>query len=103
MAADMVKTVMKAEAQGRAMVNEAQKTADKIISDAHIQAEIIIKTSVEQAYSQANIILSEAEYSANGIIKQAEKLAELREKKSIADTEKQYEQAIKMVFDELTK
>ena len=30
----------------------------------------------------------------DGIIKQAEKLAELREKKSISDTEKQYERII---------
>lgn len=103
MAVQMVKTVMKAEAQGRDLEAGAHKTAEKMLSDAQIQAEIIVKSSVEQAHSQANIILSEAEYSANGIIKQAEKLAELREKKSIADTEKQYEMAIKMVFDELTK
>lgn len=103
MAAQMVKTVMKAEAQGREMEAQAAKAAEKMLSDAQIQAEIIIKTSVEQAYNQANIILSDAEYTAAGIIKQAEKLAELREKKSITDTEKQYETAIKMVFDELVK
>ena len=67
------------------------------------QAEIILKSTVEQAQNQANIILSEAEYSANGIIKQAEKLAELREKKSISDTEKQYERAIKLVLEEIVK
>ncbi len=103
MAAQMVKTVMKAEAQGRELEAQAMKTAEKMIKDAEIQAEILVKASVEQAYSQANIILSEAEYSAAGVIKQAEKLAELREKKSIADTEKQYEMAIKLVLDEITK
>lgn len=103
MAADMVKAIMKAEATGREMENVAHKTVEKMISDAEIQAEIIIKSAVEQAKNQANIILSDAEYSANGIIKQAEKLAELREKKSISDTEKQYEFAIKLIFEEIVK
>ena len=34
-------------------------------------------------------------------VKQAEKLAELREKRSISDTEKHYETAIQMIFEEL--
>ena len=103
MAADMVKAIMKTEAQAREMESIAAKTVEKMISDAGIQADIIIKSSVEQAENQANIILSDAEYSANGIIKQAEKLAELREKKSISDTEKQYEMAIRLVLEELVK
>lgn len=103
MAAEMVKTIMKAEATAREMEGVAEKTVEKMLSDARIQADIIIKSAVEQAEKQANIILSDAEYSTNGIIKQAEKLAELREKKSISDTEKQYEQAIRLVFDELVK
>lgn len=103
MAADMIKTVMQAEAQGRALETQAANAAEKIINDARIQADIIIKTSVDQAHSQANIIISDAEYSANGTILQAEKLAELREKKSITDTEKKYDFAIKMVFVELIK
>ena len=74
-----------------------------MLKDADIQAEIILKTSVDQAHKQANIILSDAEYTASGIIKQAEKLAELREKKSITDTEKQYEAAMELVFTELVK
>lgn len=103
MAAEMVKAIMKAEATGREMEGVAEKTVEKMLSDARIQADIIIKSTIEQAENQANIILSEAEYSANGIIKQAEKLAELREKKSISDTEKQYEKAIKLVFEEIVK
>lgn len=103
MAADMIKTVMKAEAQGREMEAFAAKTVEKMISDAQIQADIIIRTSVEQANNQASIILSDAEYTANGIIKQAEKLAELREKKSISDTEKQYERIIELILDEIAK
>lgn len=103
MAADMIKTVMKAEAQGKEMESIAAKTVEKMLSDAQIQAEIIIKTSVEQADNQASIILSDAEYTANGIIKQAEKLAELREKKSISDTEKQYEKVIDLILGEITK
>lgn len=103
MAADMIKTVMQAEAQGRALEAEAAKAAEKMINDAHIQANIIIKSSIEQAHSQANIIISDAEYTANGTITQAEKLAEMREKKTISDTEKRYDYAIGLVFDEITK
>lgn len=103
MAAEMVKAIMKAEATGREMESVAEKTVEKMLSDAHIQAEIIVKSAIEQAENQANIILSEAEYSSNGIIRQAEKLAELREKKSISDTEKQYEYAIKIVLEEIVK
>ncbi len=103
MAVQMVKTIMKAEAKGREIENEARKNAEKIVKDAQIQADIIIKTAVDQAHNQANIILTDAEYSASGIIKQAEKLAELREKKSITDTEKQYEMAINMVLDLLSE
>lgn len=103
MAADMIKTVMKAETQGKEMEALAAKAVEKMISDAQIQAEIIVRTSVEQANNQASIILSDAEYTANGIIKQAEKLAELREKKSISDTEKQYEKIIELILDEIAK
>lgn len=103
MAAEMVKAVMKAEAQGRAMEAEAEKTVEKMLADAEIQSEIIFKSTLEQANSQANIILSDAEYSSNGIIKQAEKLAELRERKSISDTEKKYEMAIKLILDEIVR
>ena len=63
----------------------------------------LVKSSVDQANNEANIILSDAEYSANGVLKQANKLAALREKKSISDTEKQYEDAIRFVFDEILK
>lgn len=103
MATEMVKAIMKAEATGREMESVAAKTVEKMLCDAEIQAQIIIKSAIDQAENQANIILSDAEYSANGIIKQAEKLAELREKKSIADTEKQYEHAIRLVFDNIAK
>ncbi|MBQ3137148.1 MAG: hypothetical protein IJB74_06685 [Clostridia bacterium] len=101
MAADMIKAVLAAENAGKEMEKEALKAAEKMLSDAKIQADIIVKTAVEQAEREANIILSDAEYSSVGIVKQAEKLAELRERKSIADTEKLYEKAIKMIFDEL--
>ena len=101
MAADMIKAVLAAENAGREMEAKALKAAEKMLSDAKIQADIIIRTAVEQAEKEANIILSDAEFPSAGVLKQAEKLAELRERKSIADTEKLYEKAIKMVFDEL--
>lgn len=101
MASDMIKTVLAAENAGKEMEANALKQAEKMLSDAKIQANIIIKTSVEQAEKEANIILSDAEYSSVGVVKQAEKLAELRERKSITDTEKLYDVAIKMVFDKI--
>ena len=101
MAADMIKTVLAAESAGKELEAAAMKKAEKMLSDAKIQADIIVRTAVEQAEREANIILSDAEYSSAGVVKQAEKLAELRERKSIADTEKLYEKAIKMIFDEL--
>ena len=103
MAAEMIKEILKAEAQANEAEAKASKIAEKIIQNARIQSDIIIKTAVEQAVNQANIILSDAEYSSDGVIKQANKLALMREKKSIADTEKQYEDAIGKVFQEILR
>ena len=103
MATDMVKEILGAEAQGRQAEKKAEKLGEKIVQNAKIQADIIIKTAVEQAENQAGIILSDAEYSSVGVIKQANKLALMREKKSIADTEKQYDEAIKLVFSEILR
>ena len=101
MAAELIKSVLVAEAKGRQMEADAKKKAEKMIADAKIQAEIIINNSAEQARKQDNLILSDARYQSKGQIKQAEKLAEMREKKSRADTEKQYETAIQMIYEEL--
>ena len=103
MAAEMIKEILKTETQGRNEEAKARKKAEEIIQNAKIQSDIIIKTAVEQAENEAAIILSDAEYSSDGVIKQANKLAALREKKSIADTEKQYADAIKLIFDEILR
>ena len=58
--------------------------------------------ALEQAQNEAKLVLSEAQYAADGILKQANKLAEMREKKVIAETEKRYEEAIALVIDHLT-
>ena len=103
MVADMIKEVLSTEAEGRKIEQEAHKKAEKIISDANIQADIILRTTIEQAEKPANVILSEAEFSSVGIIKQAEKLAGMREKKSITESSKLYDKAIDMIFEELMK
>ncbi len=103
MAAEMIKSILATEAQARDSEAKAKKMAEKIIQNARMQADIIIKSAVDQANNEANIILSDAEYSASGVLKQATKLAALREKKSITDTEKQYEDAISFVFEEILK
>ncbi len=99
MAADMIDEILKAEARARQLEAKAQKAGDKIIEQAELQADIIIKSAVEQAENQANIILSDAQYSSDGVIHQAVKLAEMRERKSINDTEKLYEKAIELIFE----
>ena len=78
MAAELIKSVLAAEAKGRQMEADARKKAEKIISDAEIQADIIVKTSIQQAENQANLIISDAKYQSSGQVKQAEKLAEMR-------------------------
>ena len=103
MVADMINDVLSAEAEGRSLEAQAKKQGEKIISDAKIQADIIMRTTIEQAEKQANAILSEAEISSVGIVRQAEKLAELREKKSINESGKLYDEAIDMIFDLLLK
>lgn len=103
MAAEMIKEILKAEAQAKEAEKKAEKIGEKIIQNAKIQADIIIKNAVDQAVNQANIIMSDAEYSSDGVMKQANKLALMREKKSIADTEKLYDTAIKKVFEEILK
>lgn len=103
MAAEIIKEILKTEALGNQAEQKAVKYGEKIIQNAQIQADIIIKTAVEQANNQASIILSDAEYSSSGVLKRANKLAQMREKKSINDTEKQYDEAIKLVFEEILK
>ena len=99
MAAEMIKEILKTESIGRENEEKAFRQAEKIIQNAKIQGDIIVKTAVEQAENEANVILSDAEYSSAGVLKQATKLASMREKKSISNTEKQYDDAIKLVFE----
>lgn len=103
MAAEMIKEILKTEAQAKEKEAKAEKHGEEIIQNAKIQADIIIKTAIEQAENEANIILSDAEYSSSGVLKQATKLASLREKKSIAGTEKKYDNAMNLVFEALLK
>ena len=53
MAADMIKTVLAAENAGREMEAKARKAAEKMLSDAKIQADIIIKTAAVADYRPA--------------------------------------------------
>lgn len=103
MAAEIIKEILKTETQGKEKERLAVKESEKIIQNAKIQAGIIISSAIEQAENEANIILSDAEYSSEGVLKQADKLASLREKKSISGTEKQYEDAIKLVFSTIVE
>ncbi len=99
MASDMIKYILAVENECREAESKARETTQSYIEKAKAQGEEIIRAAVEQAEKEANIILSDAEYSAVGVVKQAEKLAELRERKSISDTEKLYDKAIDTIFD----
>lgn len=101
MAADMVNVILKAENAAKKEQLLAQKQAEAMIENAEKQAQKITESVIDQAEKEAILIASEAEFSVNGIIKQAEKLADLREKKVIAETEKKYDEAIKLVLDSL--
>ncbi len=103
MAADMLKEALNAENLSREAAKRATDEVERLKVEAEEKGKKLILEAKKQAESRANIILSDARYSAEGVIKQAEKLAEMREKKSIADTEKLYDEAIKLIFEELTK
>ena len=103
MALDMIQPVLQAEnaanrrlaaaeAQGKAMIEEARRTAS-----------VMEQATLQQAQNEADMILTEADYSADGILKQAERLAELRRNKVIADTEKKYDEAIRVVLKTITE
>ena len=57
--------------------------------------------ALKQAENEAMLILSEAELSCEGTLSQAEKLAKLRERKVISETEKHYDECIRLIFDNL--
>lgn len=101
MAADMINTVLKAEAEAKKQKNAAEKQAAQIIEAAKAKAEEIETVALKQAENEAVLIISEAELSGEGTLSQAETLAKLRERKVISETEKQYDECIKLVLDSL--
>lgn len=101
MAYDMIKTVLQAESVSKTDEEKARDFANQIIEEAKNTASALEQATVEQAKYDAKIIVSKAEEEAEGILKQAEKLAELREKKVIADNEKKYEEAIKTIIESI--
>lgn len=101
MAADMINTVLKAEAEARKQVEAARNQADEIIRNAKQKADEIKVVALKQAENEAVLIVSEAELSCDGTLSQAEKLAKLRERKVISETEKQYDECIRLILDHL--
>ena len=101
MAADMINTVLKAEAEAKKRKLAAEKQAAEILEAAKKKAEEIEFVTLKQAENEAVLILSEAELSCEGTVTQAEKLAKLRERKVISETEKRYDECIRLVLDSL--
>lgn len=101
MAADLINAVLKAENSARRGEAAARAEAEKITEAAKQKAKGVTDAVLQQAESEALLISSEAELTADGIIKQAERLARLRERKVISETEKRYEECIKLVLDNL--
>lgn len=101
MAVDLINAVLDAEKLARNEESAAKKKAQEIVAEAQKQAEQLTASVIEQAQNEAVLIASEADLTADGIIKQAEKLALLRERKVISDTEKRYDECIAIVLDNL--
>lgn len=101
MAADMINAVLQAEAEAKKREQAARKQAEDIINHAKQKAEEIKVVTVKQAENEAVLIISEAELSCEGTLAQAEKLAKLRERKVISETEKQYDECIRLILDNL--
>ncbi len=102
MAYDMIKTVLQAESLAKQSEAQAQQRAQAMLESARETAASLEAAALEQAQNEAKLVLSEAHYTADGMLKQADKLAELREKKVIAETEKRYDEAIDLVLNHLT-
>ena len=101
MAADMINAVLKAEAPAQKQKLAAEKQAAEIIEAAKKKAEEIEVVTLKQAENESVLIVSEAELSGEGTLGQAEQLAKLRERKVISETEKRYDECIKLVLDSL--
>lgn len=101
MAADMINAVLQAEAEAKKREQAARKQAEDMINHAKQKAEEIKVVTVKQAENEAVLIVSEAELSCEGTLTQAEKLAKLRERKVISETEKKYDECIRLILDNL--
>ncbi len=99
MANELITEVLKAESDSRKLQNKAQATVNNLTEDAQTQARLLSGATIQQAQSAANLILSEAQVQSDGIKKQAEKLAVLREKKVISQTQMHYDDAIKAIIE----
>ncbi|MFI3141650.1 MAG: hypothetical protein R3Y27_04990 [Clostridia bacterium] len=99
MANELITEVLKAESESRKLQNKAQATVKNLTEEAQTQARLLAGATIQQAQSAANLILSEAKVQSDGIKKQAEKLAVLREKKVISQTQAHYDDAIKAIIE----
>lgn len=101
MAADMINAVLRAEAEARKCEQAAKAQAEEILKNAGKKAEEIKVVTLKQAENEAVLIISEAELSCEGTLAQAEKLTKLRERKVISETEKQYDECIRLILEHL--
>lgn len=101
MAVQMINSVLNTESKAATQREKTKIAAQQIIENANKKAKEIHQTAVSQAKEQAEQILKDAKESADGILQNADKLASMRKKKTIADTEKKYDSSIKIVIDNL--
>lgn len=97
MAAEMINAVLKAEAVAKKEETKATKIAEEIRLQAKLEAEVIYEKKINQANIKAEEIIRKAIDDADGYVKQANTLADLRERKMISDSEKNYRELIEMV------
>ncbi len=101
MAVQIINTVLKAENDARKQEEKALEYAKTAVEEAKVKADEILKDALRQAETESETILKEADETVNGILQNAQKLAAMRKKKVISDTEKEYQSAIRIVIDNI--
>lgn len=98
MAADLVKTVLDAESEASNQIDDARDEGKRLIEFTGNRAVEYARELRSQAKAKADALIQQAEESAQGEVKKSEKVAELRIRKLISDTEPLYPQAIDAII-----
>ena len=102
MAYDLIKPVLQAEAAANDRQAAAAKQADAILDEARRTAQILEQATLQQAQNEAQMILTKAETEVKSTLNQAKSLADLRRKAVITESQKKYDEAIRLILETIT-